>query len=259
MAFAWIRRRSSRRSSPSKRCERSRRWVLAAALLLAGGPAAAIPPSFTARYEVSHSGLTLGEATVRYQQIGADRYRYSSVTRPVGITTMFYNAQIEELSEGRITSDGFKPERYEYDRTGSRAREASLVFDWQALKVRNDVEGKSWDMKIPADALDRMVSQLQLMRDLAESEQNLTYRVADGGKLRVFVLQVLGRERIDTPYGRLETVKIIRKVDTNRRSTVFWCAPALHYMPVRIDHREKGENFRMTLANLTGFKLPDSG
>jgi len=232
--------------------------LLAPLLLLLAGAAHALPPAFTARYEVSHSGLTLGETTVRYQQIGPDRYRYSSLTRPVGVTTMFYDAQIEEVSEGRITADGFKPERYSYDRSGQRARAASLVFDWQRHRVRNDVEGRSWDMAIPENTLDRMVSQLQLMRDLARQEQNLTYHVADGGRLRVFVLQVLGRETIDTPYGRLDTIKITRKVDNNRRSTVFWCAPALHYMPVRIDHREKTNNFRMTLEKLTGFALPAS-
>lgn len=256
MGFDWMRRRPcsrSRRSTKSK-------FALAVLLMWAAGAAAALPEEFSARYEVTHSGsgITLGEAQVHYERIGADRYRYSSLTRPVGITSLFYDVEIQEVSEGRIIPTGYRPDRYDYDRRGKKAREASLKFDWAAQRVVNEVEGKAWDMPIPKDTLDRMVSQLQLMHDLAHNDQELVYRIADGGKLREYELQFAGREKVSTVYGQLEAIKVTRQEKKGNRATTFWAAPALEYLPVKISHREKGDNFVMKLEELRGFNVKNS-
>lgn len=251
-----IRHWKTSRSSLSR--SKSRLWQsLASVLLLAAGSASALPTQFSARYEVSHSGtgLTVGEALVNYRQLSEDRYRYSSYTRPLGLAALILRSEIKEVSEGRITKNGFKPDRYEYDRTGSKAREADIEFDWERMRVINTVSGDAWKMSIPKDALDRMVSQLQLMYDLRNKENDLTYRIADGGQIKEYTLKILGREVLATPYGRLDTVKIIKITDSDRRATTFWCAPALDYLPVRVEHRERGDNFSMTIRDATGFSV----
>jgi hypothetical protein len=257
MAFDKLRRRLSKPANRSRGAF-NLRAALALAALFAGGTSQALPSEFSARYEVSHAGLTLGEAVVAYREPAPGRYRYSSVTRPLGIAALIFRSEIKEVSEGRITDDGFRPDRYEYDRTGRGAREANLVFDWTAMRVINQVSGEAWKMPIPKDTMDRMVSQLQLMRDLANQEKDLNYRIADGGRIKEYTLRIDGRQILPTPYGKLETVKITRITDSDRRATTFWLAPALEYLAVRIDHREKGDNFSMTLEGAKGFSVrPD--
>lgn len=236
-----------------------RQWLkaasgcIAALLLFASGTASALPQTFSARYEVTHSGLTLGEARVDYRQIGSDQYRYSSHTRPLGVAAMLLRSEIKEISVGSISAEGFRPDRYEYRRTGRNARQADLTFDWEHRQVINSVSGEPWKMTIPDDTLDRMVSQLQLMHDLATHEQDLSYPIADGGRIKRYTLRIVGRERLQTPIGQFDTLKIIRIAESDRRATTFWCAPALDYLPVRVDHREKGDNFTMSLRDLHGF------
>jgi hypothetical protein len=232
----------------------SRRSLLAAALLLVCGAAAAVPDRFEARYEVSHRAITLGEARVTFERLPGARYRYSTTTQPTGITKLFYNATVTELSEGQITVNGFRPDRYVYQREGRKARSARLRFDWDDNIVINEVAGDSWKMKIPDDALDRLGSQLQLMWDLAHNERRLSYDIADGGQLKTYQLVQLGNEAVRTRFGTLDTVKIVRKRDDNARATTFWCAPSLDYLPVRIVHREKDDNFEMTLERVEGFE-----
>ena len=255
-------RTSPRSSSPGRRWRASRplaRLTAALLLVVATTGAQALPERFSAYYQVTHAGLTLGEAQVEYRQTGPDRYRYSSHTRPLGLAALVLRSEIKEVSIGRITDHGFQPIRYKYDRSGRKAREAELRFDWNRMRVVNNVAGNAWDLEIPEDTLDRMVSQLQLMHDLANREQDLVYRIADGGRLKEYTLRIMGREKLQTPYGQLETLKIVRLTDNDRRATTFWCAPALDYLPVRVDHREKDDNFTMTLRDTSGFAVELAG
>lgn len=236
-----------------KHCWKSFSAIITVLLLLVSGSAAALPQTFSARYEVTYSSLTLGEARVDYRQIGSDRYRYSSHIKPLGVAALLLRSEIIEVSQGSIEDDGFRPDRYEYRRTGRNSKRADLVFDWKHMKVIDSVSGDPWKMAIPDDTLDRMVSQLQLMHDLAVHEKDLTYLIADGGHIKEYTLRIVGRERLNTPLGTYDTLKIVRVSDSDKRATTFWCAAALDYLPVRVDHREKGDNFSMTLQDLYGF------
>lgn len=232
--------------------------LAATVLLLICGSAQAnqtLPQAFSARYEVTHSGLTLGEARVEYRKLDSNHYRYSSHTRPLGIATLLLRSELREVSEGRLTSDGFRPDRYEYNRSGRNAREIDLAFDWDRMRVIDATSGTPWKTPMPDDTLDRMVSQLQLMHDLASKEVDLSYPIADGGRIKHYQLRITGRETLQTPFGPLETLRITRSGENDRRSTTFWCAPALDYLPVRIDHREKGDNFTMALRDARGFTV----
>jgi hypothetical protein len=227
--------------------------LAALCLLLATGQALALPQTFSAQYEVTHSGLTLGEAQVDYRQIGSDRYRYTSFIRPLGIAAMIMRSDVKETSEGTITKDGFRPTRYEYLRTGRKGRTDIIEFDWEQMKIIDPASGNPWDITMPEDIQDRMASQLQLMFDLAHHEKDLSYPIADDGRIKHYTLRIVGRETIQTPVGRLEALKIIRQSANSRRATTFWCAPALGYLPIRIDHREKSDDFTMNLKSVVGF------
>lgn len=230
-----------------------------AALTVAIGGAAAdtgVPPSFEARYELRKGPLTLGEARLRFERQGDGRYRYRMHTRPVGVTRLVYSAEVREVSEGRIVAGGFRPDRYRYERTGDdRAREAELRFNWGDGEVVNDVADRPWRMGIPPDTLDRVVSPLQLMHDLAAdgAEDPLTYRIADGGELKTYRLEVEGRETVSVPAGRFEALRIVRHDTDSDRETRLWCAPELGYLAVQVEQHEDGErNFHLVLADVEG-------
>lgn len=215
-----------------------------------------LPESFNVVYTVSVRGITAGSAEIGYQRLGEDRYLYSSITKPSGLVGLFRNTVVQETSRGLITESGFRPEVYQYRKTGDKERYAELRFDWEAGQVVNDVENKPWRMAIDPGVTDRLVAQLQLMWSLSRKHNDKTLSVADGGKLRTFTIRVEGRETIDTPMGRFETVKITRSSEDGKYVTTFWCAPALSYLVVKGQHNEKGEKFTMRLESLKGFDTP---
>jgi hypothetical protein len=77
---------------------------------------------------------------------------------------------------------------------------------------------------------------------LANGETDISFDVADGGKLKVYRYRVVGADTIEVPAGTFRTVKVARVRDNSRRETYIWCAPALHYLPVRIWQRETDDS-----------------
>jgi Protein of unknown function (DUF3108) len=213
--------------------------LFAAALFAAGARAAVEVPNFKATYELSRGSMKIGNSSIELSNGANGSYTYKSRSWPVRWVSWFLKDKLYETSRGRITADGIRPDNYHYQRTGGRKeREANLTFNWKTMSVQNNVEGSMWEMDIPAGTLDKLVSQLGMMYALARGETDITFKIADGGKLKEYHFKVVGEETLELPAGTFETVKITRLRDDNKRETFVWCAPTLHYLPVRIWQRE---------------------
>ena len=64
----------------------------------------------------------------------------------------------------------------------------------------------------------------------------------------------MNKEVISTPMGKIEVIKLTRKRSRPKdRKTTLWCAPALNYIPVMLEHIEKdGTIFTAKLRRLRG-------
>lgn len=155
--------------------------------------------------------------------------------------------------------------KYIYQRTTKKNRNVELTFDWQNHKVTNSINSDPWKMDIEDNTLDKLVYQLVMMRDLQkeaetkkgrqgnkEQKKRLSYSIADGGKLKNYELVILGKEKISTKLGVLETIKISRT--QGRRTLTMWCAPKFSYLPVWIKQEKKGgTNYTAKIYKLEGF------
>ena len=51
-----------------------------------------------------------------------------------------------------------------------------------------------------------------------------------------------GTESLQTPLGDIETIKVMnRNASGGSRETTTWFAPTLDYLPIKIEHRKRGE------------------
>jgi hypothetical protein len=195
-------------------------------------------PDFEVQYNLRYENVRVGEAVYRLRKQG-DVHLYESRSRPVGIAAWFRKDRVQEHSQWVWHEDRIRPLQYLYRRTGGRSdRDAELIFDWDALQVENRVEGHPWQMEIPPHALDKMVVTLVLMHDLARGIRDVEYAIADGGTLKTYRFKVVGEERVETAAGSFDTLKLERMRDDNKRYTALWCAPELHYLPVKLLQRE---------------------
>ena len=217
--------------------------LLMAAAWLTSSLHAATLPDFEAIYIQKYGGLSIGTSTLTLTNGNNRSYLYETHSRPGTWVSWFLKDRLHEFSRGVFTDTGIRPETYHYQRTGgSKTREANLSFDWEAMTVINNVADSRWKMDIPAGTLDKLVSQLGVMLALSSGETEVSFDIADGGKLKEYRFKVIGRETLDVSAGKFDTVKVTRVQDDKDREIVVWCAPALSYLPVRIWRREPDDS-----------------
>lgn len=228
----------------------------------------ALPPlPFAAVYRARVPGLPLA-ANLRLglTREKADTWLLESV---IGIP----GARIRESS--LLTLDrnggrppGVRPLGYTYTRSGlGRKRRVRIDFDWRRLRSRSELDGRVREEALTPGMLDRLSCQLQLRLDLLEhyrpgAAARFNYQLLDRKGRRNWSFAVAGEEAIDTPLGRLATVRLVR-TDRDGGTTSLWLARDWQFLLVRLlQEDEDGDSFQLQLREarlgdeiLTG--LPD--
>lgn len=137
-----------------------------------------------------------------------------------------------------------KPLHYVYKRRGlGKDRDADLTFDWNKKTVINKVQQTNWQMDIAQRVQDKLSYQIQLQQDLINGQTNFSYQIADGGHLKEYKFITLGEEVLETPLGKVNTVKVKRSRDNDKRVTYAWLAKDWNYLLVRLQQEEKGSKY----------------
>lgn len=211
---------------------------------------AGLPDQFSVTYVLTKGPLTLGEMTRSLKPNGDGTFIYESYSKPVGYARWFTKQTLTERSTWIYHDQSLRPLSYSYDRSGGKKdRHVKLAFDWEKGRVTNNINNDPWQMDIPQNAMDKLLYHLALMHDLQQGETELQYEVADGGFMKTYKFEILGRETVKTDVGSFNTLKLKRP---GRRETVLWCAAELNYIPVRLEQNDKHGLLRMDIKSLTG-------
>ena len=231
--------------------------LVATLLVLPLGNAAAFPDRFAASYTLHAGDLEVGTTSVSLSPIGDGRFEYTSVSRATGVASLLGRREVRERSVWEPSGSQIRSLRYDYERRGTKERRVEVIFDWSAGRVTNHVNGETWQMEVPEPTFDRLNHLLALMRDLASGARSESYRVADGGKLKIYHFNHLGHERVSTAFGNLDTVVVERTQPGATRRTIFWFAPSFDFLPVQIEHREDSGSIVVRIRDASGFEDRD--
>ncbi len=225
-------------------------------LLLSGAShalsASTLLKPFTATFSVWRGALPLGSLELKLNLKEGDAYSYHAHTRPGLLAGWFSGDEVTEESHGRIAADRVIPESYNYRETQDQPDNAEVHFDWKAMKAHTSSGGVTWSQEIETGIQDRLSQQLMVRLQLARGQKEVTYQVADGGKLKHYLFRVVGEEQVKTPQGKLDCLKVERSKESRPADYTIWFAPQLDYLPVRIERERKGAHYRMVLEELEG-------
>lgn len=208
-------------------------------------------PDFSAQYSMNVKGLPAGDMTrILSTDANGVRTLYSR-TKAKGLFAFFKPDLIEETS---TWSNSVQPISYVYQRTGGKKDKIIYIdFDWKNKLAQTSKDGQKKSFDITNDTSDKLIYQIILMTDLANNKTHFSYPVATEDNVKTYDIELLGEEIVSTSMGDINAVKLLRKRSSeNKRQTTLWCAPSLNYLPVKLEHIEKGTAFIATLKSLKG-------
>lgn len=188
------------------------------------------------------------DATYKAQALGmsATAFRRQTLTEPqhytlensLSLTVLGANVgSVTETSEFRWKDGTIVPLHYEYEQTGFSASSERIDFDWVKGLAESRSDGDAWQLPLSQGVLDKLSYSIQIGQDIAiKGLEEFRYQVLDEEKFDEHVYQILSVEVLDTPLGKLNTVKIerVRATDSRRRTTV-WLASDWDYLLVRLE------------------------
>ena len=197
-----------------------RNLYLTIALSFASVAVAAPPQRVEIGYEIARNGSVLAEVNQRLEHDGSS-YRLSETWKGKGIYSL--RGEAVRSSKGTVAADGLRPQKFEDKRPGRDTQQAE--FDpaaKTATLLRQDQLSFIWSFAF------------------APPRDVVTASVSDGKRVTSYTYQAAGRERVKTPAGDFDALKLVKRRDNPQdKATEIWLAVDRQYIPVRILITEK--------------------
>ncbi len=209
---------------------------------------------FRANYEFRVNGIVVGATVVSLSPDADGHWIYTDETHPTGIGLLLgSNRSRREYSLVSIHEGSPRPlEFQEHDGLRGKTREGLLHFDWKAGVVSGTWNDVPWNAPLQETFHDPLSYQLAIMMDLAKGKRIMNYLIAEDAKIKPYQFRAVAQASIPTLAGPFDTVRVELVQDSDKRYTILWCAPALAYLPVQVEHLDSGNRYAMVLRTIAG-------
>lgn len=220
--------------------------ALALLMLCAVGPAIAAAAAdwikpYEAVYQASYGPLGMGRVTYRLEKTGGEEWLFQSSAEAVGWLSWLYSDQLSERSRFQLRGENIVPLAYSARRQGGATEERETVrfSPGESTALADDREHSPTQLDLPPGTVDRMLLQLVLRREVAQGRLPVRIPFVDGDEVERYSFVVTGEELVNVPAGHYQAIRVER-TDERGKSTIFWLAPALDHLPVRLDQVKSG-------------------
>ena len=217
----------------------------------AATPAAALRP-YEATYAFIWKGFTAGTSTFTLRRESATQWTYRSETHPRGLFRLVPQASRTLTSRLEVSDDGqVRPLWITDVEDGASEPQSHVQFDWTAMRATGSVEGQAIDMPLKAGVQEDLSAQLSLMLALARGQPPAQFSVFDKSGIRDYRYERAGSETLQTAIGEVATEVYRSSKQYSPRTTRYWCAPSLGFLPVKVEQRRgDAEEWTMELRAL---------
>ena len=189
--------------------------------------AAALPGEVEIAYELTRNGSPLADI-VRRLQHASGSYQITENWKGRGLFALRGNIKLS--SRGVVTPEGLRPLEFVDERSGRDTERAT--FDWTAKTATLQYQGPAKTVPLPAHPTDELASLFGFAFH-GSRQKEVLLDVINGRGISDRVFRNEGRERLKTPAGEFDTVKLVRRKDDGDRAEIFLAADR-HMLPVRV-------------------------
>jgi len=210
------------------------------------------PADFVAKFAIEWHGIVAGYTTLELSHTAPNAYTYRSRNTARGLFRLAFPDVISQTSTFAIVNGEVRPSSYQADDGKAEAgKSVTLHFDWQGKRVTGVSANKPVDLPLESGTQDSLSVQIELMRELASGRSPTGFWLIDDDEMKQYSYVREGMERLDTPLGRLATVRYRSEHAGSNRVTRLWLAPALGYLPIRAERSRAGKiDFSLVIREL---------
>jgi hypothetical protein len=156
-----------------------------------------------------------------------------------------------EVSVFGVDGTKVRPKSYVYQGSGLINRRREVHFTPGSDVIRSLYKEQWYELPYKEGTLDRMSQQEQLRLFLLNDPtpaEDIQISVADGKRVKDYLLTFVGEDVVDTPMGSLNTLHFERLHDDPDRKSDIWVAPDLDFLMVKTVHIEDGKPVEVVLT-----------
>ncbi|WP_296402884.1 DUF3108 domain-containing protein [Psychrobacter sp.] len=209
----------------------------------AGMAATALSPS-TADYNFTVDNKYKGTATRTLTQSG-NSWNYTVNARVAGVASANQSSTFSLIGNNIIPTSASTT----YKLFGM-GRSHTMKFSNSGKSVASTYRGKTANLSAPDRAFDDLSLEAQIRQDLLTGKFTGNYYMVKKDKVEKTPFKKVGSTKVTVPAGTFDTIRVDRIHDDSDRSTSFWLAPSLDYLPVKVSQVNDGKRMEMELTKV---------
>lgn len=209
-----------------------------------------LPEELTLQYRVSLGSAELGRLSTRLRRAG-NMYQVDSRTQAEGLASILLGGDVKESCIFSVKANEVQTLNYEVIREGRRGYRHTVKFDWDA----GTIQFKNGDTRpLPSGyTLDNCSVPFAFMVGKRDTFVNRMMHIVGGNRIRHFTNSSITEERLATPLGVLDSIRIEQQRHGRpERTFTVWVAPSRGNLPVKIVERRPSRVTTMLLTSVSG-------
>lgn len=174
-----------------------------------------------------------GSAKITYQALPDNRYILRSELQAKGLLALFIK-QRTLISEGSITENGLRPDKFQYIVEKDDQKTNTVLFDW--VNKTALFQSKK-ELKVKVDALPEGTQDLLsfMYQSMFVPPLNQTkFYVANAKSIKEYDYEFAGEEIIESKIGKINTIHLHRANEDSDETVDLWLAADYLHLPVKI-------------------------
>lgn len=198
-------------------------------------PVVTPPHHIAIEFNILRKGGVVGTERHVYDY-GEHGYTLISVAKPRGLYALALSDLVQK-SEGQVTPQGLKPERFSYQYGSNPDKAQKAVFNWEQGKLAMQAGSRKQEVPLNQGVQDLMSFMYQFM--FVPPLQQMQLAITNGKRLRTYDYGFEGEELVETGLGKVNCLHIARSSDDGEEKTELWLAADYHYLPLKFRKTEK--------------------
>jgi hypothetical protein len=211
---------------------------------------------FTASYQVYRGRSRIGVSTAELSADSDGLWVYKTRVSARGLARLFVRRDI--VAESRFSVADNRPSPVLYVANGVKKNDRQrIVFDPALKTIASEYRGVEKNLEQASGTLDLLTLEIALMLQLSAGKTPALYTLVEKNRIQQYRFQIEDTEKVQTPFGELEAVRLRRQRVGSDKYAIIWLAPELNYLTVRFDKYKKEKiDFSLRLKRYRGPPSP---